>query len=336
MTAKEALQLGIPIHPTIHHNKRRANFHDYTLTSTYMLTMVIDRRRPLFGSLICPSEPQVDFTTLAMDIINNEFDKINKFYPNVEVWDRCLMPDHLHVIVHVAEPFPKGKHLGSVVSGFKVGCNHVYYKYFGYRPKDKLFESGYNDRILYEDDQIDRWKDYLRDNARRLWLKRQNRNYFTVLHAMDVVGVPCHGVGNRDFLQIPDKMAVIVHRSDTPVEIEAKQRMWLDFAEGGGILVSAAISQPEKNVMREAMNRGYNQIVLRENAFPPYYKPSGEAFDACAQGRLLQICPWEYHNERRDIMRRQCEDLNDLALLMCGQPLYYHPYDSPWLKGRRG
>ena len=65
--------------------------------------------------------------------------------------------------------------------------------------------------------------------------------------------------------------------------------------------------------MREAMNRGYNIILLRENGFPKLYKPTGEAFNACTQGRLLQISPWDYHMERRTISREECLQLNSMA-----------------------
>ena len=38
-----------------------------------------------------------------------------------------------------------------------------------------------------------------------------------------------------------------------------------------------------------------------------------ESFDACSEGRLLQVCPWEYHMERRVISREQCLSLNRLV-----------------------
>ena len=63
---------------------------------------------------------------------------------------------------------------------------------------------------------------------------------------------------------------------------------WLACGERGGVLVSAAVHPREKAVMREAKALGYRTIDLCENGFPPLYKPMGEAFDACAEGRLLQ------------------------------------------------
>lgn len=184
-------------------------------------------------------------------------------------------------------------------------------------PEDKkrpvLFEPGYNDRILCEEGQLKRWKNYLDDNPRRLMLKRANPQYFTILHDMDLAGRKCQIVGNRFLLDIPDKVAVIVHRRYTDEENERLRKQWLECGERGGVLVSAAISQKEKDVLREAMNRHYNIILLRENGFPELYKPMGESFDACSEGRLLQISPWEYHKAKKTITRAQCLELNSIA-----------------------
>ena len=83
--------------------------------------------------------------------------------------------------------------------------------------------------------------------------------------------------------------------------------------------MSAAISKKEKEVLREAMNRGYRIILLRENGFPKMYKPSGESFDACSEGLLLQICPWEFHMEKKAITRAQCLELNEMAERIAGR-----------------
>ena len=230
------------------------------------------------------------------------------------------MPDHLHMIVRVNEDMGKGKHLGDVVAGFKSGCNNAYWKLFKMNepPRQGLFEKGYCDKILMHEGLLDNWKRYLDDNPRRLMMKRQNPDLFTVLTDMEVAGGKCQVVGNRFLLNIPDKVAVIVHRRYTDDENVRLREEWLECGERGGVLVSAAISPREKEVMREAMNRGYNIILLRENGFPKLYKPSGEVFDACAEGLLLQISPWEFHQEKRVITRAQCLHLNAMAERIAG------------------
>ena len=338
------------VHEIKHSMKRRTPWHDYSRKGTYMLTLVVEGRVPLFGELKgnaeaplgTPDAPRVDCSELGRTILSDEINKINRFYPQVEVWQLCVMPDHLHMIVRVKEDMGEGKHLGKVVRGFKTGCTRAWWRLQdlgempqvqwkgdkglerwqkaatvssaspeGFRPV--LFEPGYCDKILMHEGQLDNWKHYLDDNPRRLMMKRQSPELFTVLTGMDVAGERCQVVGNRFLLDIPDKVAVIVHRRYTDEENARLREEWLACGERGGVLVSAAISPKEKEVLREAMNRGYNIILLRENGFPNLYKPAGEAFDACAEGVLLQISPWEFHMEKKVITRAQCLHLNAMA-----------------------
>ena len=234
--------------------------------------------------------------------------------------EEALMPDHIHMIVRVDEEMAKDKHLGKVIAGFKSGCNNVYWRIYGMKslPRKGLFEKGYNDKILMNEGQLDKWKAYLDDNPSRLLIKRQNPGLFTVLHNMEVAGKQCQMVGNRFLLDVPDKRAVIVHRRNTEEEYVRLRREWLACGEGGGVLVSAAIAPKEKDVLREAMNRGYRIILLRENGFPKMYKPYGESFKACSDGLLLQISPWVFHMEKKKITRAQCMELNAMAARIAG------------------
>ena len=281
----------------------------------------------------------IELTPLGMTIRDEEAQKISAIYKMVEVWKLCIMPDHIHMIVRVTEDLPEGKHLGDVVRGFKVGCTRAWQRLTtpaslpattpasplattpaasaaGIAPSaasPSLFESGYNDLILLGDGQLDNWKHYLDDNPRRLAVKRLCPDYFTTLNYADIAEWHCQLVGNSFLLDIPQKVAVIVHSVYSDEEYAYHRERWLACGEAGGILVSAAIARREKEVMREAMNRGYRLILARENGFPPLYKPSGESFDACSDGRLLQVSPWQYHMERRTISREQCLILNRLV-----------------------
>ena len=287
----------------------------------------------------------IELTALGRAIRDAEIKKISTIYRMVEVWKLCIMPDHIHMIVSVTEELPAGKHLGDVVRGFKAGCTQAWRRLAATSPAasvavttpavsaavttpatsaagsiagpasvlPSLFERGYNDLILLDDGQLDNWKHYLDDNPRRLAIKRLRPDLFTTLNYTDIAEWHCQLVGNIFLLDIPQKVAVIVHRGYTDEEFADYRKKWLACGEAGGILVSAAIAPREKEVMREAMNRGYRLILVRENGFPPLYKPSGESFDACFEGRLLQVSPWDYHMERRTISREQCLKLNRLV-----------------------
>ena len=332
---KEAEAAGVKAAETKHHMKRRSPWHDYRERGTYMLTLVVEGRKPLLGRLVAA---RVELTALGEAIRDEEVPKISKYYPMVEVWKLCIMPDHIHMIVRVKEDLPEGKNLGQVVWGFKVGCTKAWWRMGkpGEKPpgteaasvpagsasvpagssagkKSSLFEKGYNDKLLLHEGQLDNWKRYIDDNAQRLAIKRSHPDLFTVIHETEVVGRSCQMVGNRFLLDNPQKMAVIVHGAYTDEEYADWRKKWLACGEAGGVLVSASIAKREKEVMREAMDRGYSIILLRENGFPPLYKPAGESFTACSEGRLLQISPWKYHMERKTISREQCLMLNRMA-----------------------
>ena len=341
---EEAIAKGIKVKETQHSMKRRKPWHNYHRKGTYMVTLVVEGRRPVLGKLIMSAGEQdtsVELTALGKAIRNEEVQKISAIYKMVEVWKLCIMPDHIHMIVRIKEDLPEGKHLGHIVAGFKGGCSRAWWKERGLfadakgveattpagspattpagspagfpSPLPSLFERGYNDLILLDDGQLSNWKHYLDDNPRRLAIKRLHPDFFTTLNYLDIAEWHCQIVGNRFLLDIPQKVAVIVHSAYSDKEFAEYKKEWLACGEAGGILVSAAISPREKEVMREAMNRGYRIILVRENGFPPLYKPSGESFDACSNGRLLQLSPWEYHMERRIISREQCLMLNRLV-----------------------
>ena len=53
---------------------------------------------------------------------------------------------------------------------------------------------------------------------------------------------------------------------------------------------------------------------IRHSANPlRLYQNAGQAFYACAEGRLLQLSLWPYHSDRRTVSREQCNAMNTLA-----------------------
>ena len=69
--------------------------------------------------------------------------------------------------------------------------------------------------------------------------------------------------------------------------------------------------------MRAVFDAGHSLILLQENGFTDLAKPGGARFDACAEGRLLILAPWEHRNQHLTISRSQCLLLNDMARVIC-------------------
>ncbi len=135
-TSKEELiSRGIPLHDIQHNQHRRAIWHDYGGRGLYMVTLCIDGRHPLFGHLegnIKASRDSADFPHIVLSrlgriVLNVELPKIHRSYPQVELWKVAIMPDHIHLLIYVAQPLPEGKHLGHVMSSFKGGCSRAWW-----------------------------------------------------------------------------------------------------------------------------------------------------------------------------------------------------------------
>ena len=327
--------------------QRRCVGHDYTGRQMYMITMTTEGRRPLLGTLAGRSDapddsadaPRVMLTELGQRV-EACWNEIAIRYPQISLVALQMMPDHFHGILFVKErlSIPMGK----VLLGFKQGCNKAYRQlypavqsvavlqqptgqqttgqqpaYHDDRSHGLLFARGFNDKLLLHDGQLQRWLQYLHDNPRRLLMKREHPQYLCVRQGVDIYGRPCSAVGNMQLLNAPSRMRVRISRSITPELLEQEKARLLSAAHNGTVLVSAAISPGEKQVMRAAFDEELPLIILLENGLHPLQKPSGERFMACAQGRLLLLSPFPHHNERILITRSVCETLNGLAWDIC-------------------
>ena len=180
-----------------------------------------------------------------------------------------------------------------------------------YRP---LFARGYNDLILRSYDELQIWLNYLRDNPRRLMMKRMRPEWLRPFFNLQI-GEHCYsGIGNRGLLTAAKRKAIRVSRRLNEAEIAEEVARYLEEAKQGCVLVSPAISPGEKRVMRAAFDAGFPTIVILENGFTPLSKPHGEQFYACAKGLLLMLSPWEHHNDKRKLTAYQCTQMNLMAL----------------------
>ena len=95
--------------------------------------MVVAGRLPVFGEIVGSTKtggetPHLKPSPLGLAVLNNEIPKIHHYYPMVAVWQVCLMPDHLHMIVRINAPLPEGKHLGIIIGAFKGGVSRAWWR----------------------------------------------------------------------------------------------------------------------------------------------------------------------------------------------------------------
>ena len=352
---------------------RRCFHHDYRSRRIYMLTMTVEERRPLLGSLkVSEGVAAVELSPLGLEVERSLLG-LPGYYPELQVMAQQVMPDHVHVIVFVERELPR--HLGQVVAGFKYGTTRAMRELQpaakprptqptlpatppaalpatqpGTQPAAKprptqpttqptnlpatqaevegsgvvcgsvwpcqsqrLWSEGYHDMIVWREGQLQKMIDYVHDNPRRLAMKRAQPDLFRVRRQLVVAGREMDALGNLFLLEWPQIVQVRCSRSLTQAAVEQEVARMLKLCEQGAVLVTPSISPGEKAVTRAAFEAGHRVILLLENGFGEFAKPGGRLFDACAEGRLLLLAPWEHHNDKRAIKRWQCEELNAMA-----------------------
>ena len=314
----------------------RENGWDYKGRGIYHITLVVAERYPLFGELSgdTPEEAYIELNTfgqLVLELLRDE----PRFYGEkgyiFKILASQVMPDHIHVTIQVLESLPKP--IGTVIRGFKSACSSLYKnciatnggKYAAKVHDDycivhfsRIFtrinsiwqqdQAGYHECILHHDGQLDAMIHYIKDNPRRLWLKRANPDLFRIHQQIPVAGVPCTTLGNMFLLERPQRAPLQCSRTLTQTEIDTLKDECLSNAANGTIYVCPAVSEGEKQICRALREAGYPLVILLNEGFPSpdsphyrFYKPSGVYFEACAAGKLLLIEPSNALFDRPDI-----------------------------------
>ncbi len=143
--------------------------------------------------------------------------KITDFWPQVSLIEAQLMPEHFHGILFLKERLPlthpdkpegpdnRRKNLGDIIRGFKVGCTMAWRELINggeyvvgpnlplpaVTPRRILaaapqWAEGFVDTILFHKGQLAKMINYLRDNPRRLGVKREHPELFKVARDIEI------------------------------------------------------------------------------------------------------------------------------------------------------
>ena len=217
-----------------------------------------------------------------------------------------------------------------------------------------LFAPGYCDVMPIEPGQLETQRAYIRNNPRSRWLRSHDRARLqaqrggidTALSPAALRGylqsecpralatpdalaaierrlliadgkVACDSYGDRALLLRP-LLPVVCHRRDASRFEEQKARC-LEEAARGAVLVSARISPKEREIIDEAMSRGFATIIIADNGFPERYHPSADRIALCGEGRLLLVTPWqyEYRGKNEQVTVPFCKTMNCVAQALC-------------------
>lgn len=306
----------------------------------YHVTLTVTSRQPLLGKLVIPDEDPdkayIDESPLGKDLVQCVL-HWHDHYPEIRVLQFCLMPDHLHVVVHVQRTMPRG--IMTVVRGLwqaskKLGRAYSASQRSSFTPNtirdkeqtssDPLFLEMPFVRPLVRQGQLDTMIHYVRMNPQRLATKRIMPDFFRVQDNITIAGRNYCGVGNAELLQRPRYMPVHVRHNLVNLAKSGNDQPLRDYmndcvlaARQGAVMVSPFISKYEKAVMNVLLKEGLPFIYIADNGFREYYKPSATLFDAVARKQVLILSPWDYDPDKKHVSRADCVSMNNMAEEIC-------------------
>jgi REP element-mobilizing transposase RayT len=257
-----------------------------------MVTVTLaDRSRPLLGRLVGEgTEWRVEPTETGR-IVEECWREIPRQWPGVEVLACQVMPDHFHGVLFVKEE--QEKKLGNIVGSFKSRSSSL-----AVRGKAQageggaslsgataraagLWAPGYVDLILFRRGQLERMVAYVKDNPRRLGVKRMHPDLFTVARDREVElartrgsanrGIPpwqgaetghFEAVGNHFLLERPVILQVQCPRAFFRYKRERLPGGWRICRDAEGKPIAAMTTPAFEEKAAEAMRAGAHGAVL--------------------------------------------------------------------------
>ena len=320
----------------------------------YHVTLTVTSRKPLFGSLEIPEQDPAKAFVKRTDFGDAVVDRllaIPSFYPEVKVLHFCLMPDHLHAILYVRREMKKG--IASVITGFwraarTLGRAHSYLSsssipstnwreiFLDVTPlreqlgKDvfyalpPIFMEQLFLRPMAQYRQLSATIRYIDMNPARLATKRLKPGFFCVQPDIDLAGRIYSGVGNTKLLMSARFVQVHVRHdlvdkanAGNPQPLREYMDSCIAAARQGAVLVSPFISKYEKEILSILLAEHLPFILLTDNGFRDYYKPTDALFDAVDAGNVLILSPFQHNPSKRGITRTECVALNGMAEDIC-------------------
>jgi REP element-mobilizing transposase RayT len=289
---------------------------DYCQPWIYMITLTVKERRPILGKIVdgkmIPSQ--------LGEKVAEAWRNISSLFPEVEPCECVVMPEHFHGIIWVHKRLESP--IGEIIRSFKIACT----KANAALEKPALFDEsptfwfpGLYDTILFSKGQLKRMSAYIHNNVERRWAVMQNPELFKVTRSIALPNDKrCDAVGNHFLLDATDKMLIQVSRRASESEIAAIIEKAILHGERGGVTISGCISPGEQAVAKAVREASLPLIAIIPRGFGPYFKPSGDYFTACANGKLLMISPFKPITKTERLTRERCFAINALAAEICG------------------
>ena len=183
----------MPYSAEIHHRRSiRLKNYDYSSQGAYFITIVTQNRECIFGEIINGSMHLNDYGKIIqhcwLEILNN--------FPNAQLDEFVIMPNHVHGIIFILEnsesdsninrandivgandysplrnrPCGTSKKIGSIVRGFKIGVTKWFREHTDIY---NVWQRNYYERIIRNDYELNNIRRYIIENPLN-WANDEN------------------------------------------------------------------------------------------------------------------------------------------------------------------
>lgn len=200
------------------------------------------------------------------------------------------------------------------------------------REQQPLFDDNYDDTVCLNQRHREAMIAYVHDNPRRAILRRELPQIMQRCLHVQIAERHYGSFGNLFLLRWANKVQVQCHRlhpvSRLPYEqtsdFEQQRQQWVDIIkQGATVIVTPGISHGEIIMKNECLKNGYPIIHIQKDPIGPYWKPERMRFEACVNGNLLILAPWELdamhavNGIPADTDYSRFHNLNNLAAEIC-------------------
>lgn len=249
----------------------------------FFVTMQVEHNRSILGTIV-GEECILNELGLA---VKNELTGLPQKYPELELGEFIVMPNHLHAIFTIRERTTNKKnHLGFLVGRFKGVSTFLY---------GKLKRAGKAHDIGAHLWQIDYWEDLISSTAELLHYERYIHNNPKNWTLDRWGGVTANMLGNEALLDLP-KRAFVASQGFSAENL--KPHRFLCSRHGTSVptprdmpLISTFTSPQEREVLRRALTKKQSIIHVCPQGIPQVHELSSEQQQALAERRLLFLSP---------------------------------------------
>ena len=230
-------------------------------------------------------------------------------YPELELDEFVVMPNHFHAILRVRyRPGNKKHHLGFLLSRFKGGTGYIYGKMrrageiedIG----EHLWQFDYWDRLVTDERQLEAYRRYIRENPKN-WSRDRcgavTRYAFGNQALLN--GPRIAFVASQGFLAGALKPRLVwrdsraeARRTDTDTVGAALEARRTDTPVSGRgasapAIISTFTSAQEREALRRALAKGRSVLQVVPQGIPPESELEPALLAACREGRALLLSP---------------------------------------------